>query len=38
VLDRAAFKPEYVSTNPWFRRWHLMAEDVSVMLEQEVTL
>jgi len=36
-MDRAAFKPEYISTNPWFRQWHLIAKDIS-MLEQEVTL
>jgi hypothetical protein len=37
VLDRAAFTPEYISTNPWFRQWQLIAKDISVMLEQEVT-
>jgi len=38
VLDRWHLKPEYISTNPWFRQWHLIAKDISVMLEQEVTL
>jgi len=34
-FDRAAFKPEYISTNPWFRQWH---RKIFAMLEQEVTL
>jgi len=32
----AVLKPEYISTNPWFRQWHLIAKDISVMLEQEL--
>jgi hypothetical protein len=34
LLDRTAFTPEYVNTNPWFQQWRLMAKDILAKLEQ----
>lgn len=37
MLDRAAFTPEYISTNPWFIQWQPIAKDILAMLEQGAT-
>jgi hypothetical protein len=34
LLERAAFTPEYITTNPWFRQWQSIAQDILAMLEQ----
>lgn len=37
MLDRTAFTPEYINTNPWFRQWQPIAEDILDTLEQGIT-
>jgi len=37
MLERGAFTPEYISTNPWFIQWQPM-KDILAMLEQGATL
>jgi hypothetical protein len=37
VLDRAAFTPEYITTNPWFIQWQSIAKDISLKLQQGAT-
>ncbi len=34
LLDRTAFTPEYINTNPWFRQWQFIAKDILATLEQ----
>jgi len=37
MLERAAFTPEYITTNNWFRQWQPIAKDILAMLEQGTT-
>ena len=37
MLDRAAFTPEYIRTNPWFVQWQSIAQDILASLEQGST-
>ncbi|MBW4638535.1 MAG: hypothetical protein KME05_09915 [Gloeocapsa sp. UFS-A4-WI-NPMV-4B04] len=37
LLDRAAFTPEYITTNPWLRQWQAIAKDISATLNQGTT-
>jgi hypothetical protein len=34
LLERTAFTPEYITTNPWFIQWQPLAKDVLAMLDQ----
>lgn len=34
LLERAAFTPEYITTNRWFRQWQPIARDIIAMLNQ----
>ena len=37
LLDRAAFTPEYITTNPWFIQWQPIAKDILAVLRSEAT-
>lgn len=37
LLDRAAFTPEYITTNRWLRQWKAIAKDILATLEQGTT-
>ncbi|GAB1543601.1 hypothetical protein NUACC21_62760 [Scytonema sp. NUACC21] len=37
MLERTAFTPEYINTNPWLTQWRLTAEDILAKLEQGIT-
>lgn len=37
LLEHTAFTPEYISTNPWFKQWQLLAKDVLALLDQGAT-
>jgi hypothetical protein len=37
LIERAAFTPGYISTNPWFKQWQPIAKDILAMLEQGAT-
>ncbi|WP_202895759.1 hypothetical protein [Iningainema tapete] len=37
MLDRTAFTPEYINTNPWFQQWQMIAKDILTTLEQGIT-
>ncbi|KAF3888203.1 MULTISPECIES: hypothetical protein [Nostocales] len=34
LLDRTAFTPEYIKTNPWLKQWQFIAKDILATLEQ----
>jgi hypothetical protein len=34
LLERAAFTPKYITTNPWFRQWQPLAKEILVMLDR----
>ncbi|NET03255.1 MAG: hypothetical protein F6K16_00670 [Symploca sp. SIO2B6] len=34
LLDRAAFSPEYLQQNPWFKQWRTIANEILSDLEQ----
>lgn len=38
LLDRTAFTPEYLTTNPWLKQWKAIAKDILVTLQQDTTL
>ena len=33
LLDRLAFTPKYLTTNPWFKQWQPIAKDILAKLE-----
>ena len=37
LLERTAFTPEYITTNPWFIQWQPIAKEVLAMLDQGTT-
>lgn len=34
LLERAAFTPEYITTNRWFRQWQSIAQDIIALLDR----
>jgi hypothetical protein len=34
LLDRTAFTPEYIKTNPWLKQWQFIAKDILATLQQ----
>lgn len=36
-MDRAAFTPEYITTNPWLRQWQAIAKNILATQNQGTT-